>query len=187
MKQIVAAADAPYGSAYHFFVGGKAQLGEEVIRTSGAACLRLIADLFQPGTEDMATATATAFTAAAETLRALDFADPCPVASAALEVASTHEPLRRATAEVFADWTDTLAEYYAEGDIIGPAAQETASSVRCHRRPRGARPVRLGNSAAADGALRRAPGCGPPPRRPRGLRRPGGVDAPPTSPQRAHT
>lgn len=36
MKQIAEAAGAPFGSIYHFFPGGKAQLGEEVIRTSGA-------------------------------------------------------------------------------------------------------------------------------------------------------
>ncbi|MDX2562581.1 TetR/AcrR family transcriptional regulator [Streptomyces sp. TX20-6-3] len=153
MKQIVAAADAPYGSAYHFFPGGKAQLGEEVVRTSGAAYLGLIAELFPtgsgtgtgtvgateaeatgtgPGTgiaTDMAAVTADAFIAAAETLRELDFADPCPIATVALEVASTHEPLRLATAEVFASWTDGLAAFYRAGGIAEPAAHETASSV----------------------------------------------------------
>jgi AcrR family transcriptional regulator len=35
LKQIVANANAPFGSVYHFFPGGKEQLGEEVIRRSG--------------------------------------------------------------------------------------------------------------------------------------------------------
>ncbi|MFD4315861.1 TetR/AcrR family transcriptional regulator [Streptomyces sp. NPDC058548] len=139
MKQIVAAADAPYGSAYHFFPGGKAQLGEEVVRTSGAAYLGLIAELFPTAADaggaaadthtDMAAVTGDAFLAAAETLRELDFADPCPIATVALEVASTHEPLRVATAEVFASWTDGLAAFYRAGGIAEPAAHETASSV----------------------------------------------------------
>ncbi|WP_327263571.1 TetR/AcrR family transcriptional regulator [Streptomyces sp. NBC_01232] len=143
MKQIVAAADAPYGSAYHFFPGGKSQLGEEVIRTSGAAYLVLIAELFaspdgapdaspdggRDGARDMAAVTGDAFTAAAQTLQELDFADPCPIATVALEVASTHEPLRLATAEVFASWTDGLAAFYAAGGLTEPAAHETASSV----------------------------------------------------------
>ncbi|MCB8902358.1 MULTISPECIES: TetR/AcrR family transcriptional regulator [unclassified Streptomyces] len=141
MKQIVAAADAPYGSAYHFFPGGKAQLGEEVVRTSGAAYLGLIAELFPTATAaggadtdtavatDMAAVTSDAFMAAAETLRELDFADPCPIATVALEVASTHEPLRLATAEVFASWTDGLAAFYRAGGMAEPAAHETASSV----------------------------------------------------------
>ncbi|MCX5227178.1 TetR/AcrR family transcriptional regulator [Streptomyces sp. NPDC006553] len=139
MKQIVAAADAPYGSAYHFFPGGKAQLGEEVVRTAGAAYLGLIAELFPTASAtapedgdvaaDMAAVTGDAFIAAAETLRELDFADPCPIATVALEVASTHEPLRLATAEVFASWTDGLAAFYRAGGIAEPAAHETAGSV----------------------------------------------------------
>ncbi|QTI46738.1 TetR family transcriptional regulator C-terminal domain-containing protein [Streptomyces nojiriensis] len=77
----------------------------------------------------MAAVTRDAFTAAAQTLRELDFTDPCPLATIALEVAGTHEPLRLATAEVFASWTDRLAAFYRAGGIAGPAAHETASSV----------------------------------------------------------
>ena len=35
IKQILAAANAPFGSLYHFFPGGKEQLGAETIRASG--------------------------------------------------------------------------------------------------------------------------------------------------------
>src|SRR3972149_8976232 len=35
LKQIVAAAKVPFGSLYHFFPGGKEQLGAEAIRGSG--------------------------------------------------------------------------------------------------------------------------------------------------------
>src|SRR2546423_15268766 len=35
LKQIVAEANAPFGSIYHHFPGGKVQLGGEVIRRSG--------------------------------------------------------------------------------------------------------------------------------------------------------
>ncbi|MFJ5674623.1 TetR/AcrR family transcriptional regulator [Streptomyces sp. NPDC093097] len=128
MKQIAAAAGAPFGSIYHFFPGGKAQLGEEVVRTSGAVYLGLITTLMEPY-EDRVAATRDAFTAAAEALRELDFADPCPIATVAMEVASTNEPLRQATSEVFDSWIDGLAAYYAAGGIPRPAARETAGSV----------------------------------------------------------
>ncbi|SEE23172.1 transcriptional regulator, TetR family [Streptomyces sp. 2231.1] len=128
MKQIAGAAGAPFGSIYHFFPGGKAQLGEEVIRTSGAVYLELIAELTAPYADRVA-ATAAAFTAAAGTLAELDFADPCPIATVALEVASTSEPLRQATADVFGNWIDHLADYYAGAGVPEPAARDTASSV----------------------------------------------------------
>ena len=128
MKQIAGAAGAPFGSIYHFFPGGKAQLSEEVIRTSGAVYLELIAELTAPYADRVA-ATEAAFTAAAGTLAELDFADPCPIATVALEVASTSEPLRQATADVFGSWIDHLADYYARGGVPEQAARDTASSV----------------------------------------------------------
>ncbi|QPP08303.1 TetR/AcrR family transcriptional regulator [Streptomyces bathyalis] len=159
MKQIVAAAEAPYGSAYHFFPGGKAQLAEEVIRTTGAAYLRLIGELFAAPDErsDPALATSEAFTAAAETLHSLDYADPCPIATIALEVASTHDALRRVTEEVFASWTDRLAGYYAACGIHESTAHDTALSViatlegafMLGRSARSTRPVLAAATAAA--------------------------------------
>ncbi|GGW70896.1 putative transcriptional regulator, TetR family protein [Streptomyces lucensis JCM 4490] len=128
MKQIAEAAGAPFGSIYHFFPGGKAQLAEEVVRTSGAVYLGLISALMTPY-EDRVAATADAFTAAAGTLAELDFADPCPIATVAMEVASTDETLRQATSEVFDSWIGQLAGYYAQGGVPEPAARETASSV----------------------------------------------------------
>ena len=43
VKEIVAAANAPFGSIYHFFPGGKEQLGAEAIRTSGELYIQLFA------------------------------------------------------------------------------------------------------------------------------------------------
>ncbi|MEV5880832.1 TetR/AcrR family transcriptional regulator [Streptomyces sp. NPDC052101] len=156
MKQIAEAAGAPFGSIYHFFPGGKAQLGEEVIRTSGAVYLGLITTLMTPY-EDRVAATADAFAAAAGTLADLDFADPCPIATVAMEVASTNETLRQATSEVFDSWIDHLAAYYAEGGIPEPAARATAGSViallegafMLGRAARSAEPVRAAGTAAA--------------------------------------
>ncbi|WP_370943451.1 TetR/AcrR family transcriptional regulator [Amycolatopsis sp. cg5] len=105
VKQIVAEAGAPFGSLYHFFPGGKEQLGEEVIRTSGMMYLRLFEIFFVDGAELVPTVEAV-FESAAETLRETDYADACPIATVALEVASTNEPLRIATADVFTAWID---------------------------------------------------------------------------------
>src|SRR6476661_8881836 len=105
MKQIVASAGAPFGSLYHFFPGGKAELGAEVIRTSGAAYLQLLGEVAGPA-PDVATGIEWFFAGAAETLVETGYADACPIATVALEVASTSEPLRRATADVFDSWID---------------------------------------------------------------------------------
>ncbi len=109
VKQIVAEASAPFGSLYHFFPGGKEQLGEEVIRSSGAIYGQLIDAFFKPG-DDPVAATRNFFAAAAVTVRESDYADACPIATVALEVSSTNEPMRQACADVFDSWVDGASQ-----------------------------------------------------------------------------
>jgi hypothetical protein len=82
VKQIVAEASAPFGSLYHFFT---------------------------PGGDPVA-ATRNFFAAAAATVRESDYADACPIATVALEVSSTSEPMRQACADVFNGWVDGATE-----------------------------------------------------------------------------
>lgn len=111
VKQIVAAANAPFGSLYHFFPDGKHQLAEEVIRTSGPFYPKIFELIFDAA-PDLLTGIATLFASAADTLVDTDFADACPIATVALEVASTHEPLRKATADVFDQWISAGTAMY---------------------------------------------------------------------------
>jgi AcrR family transcriptional regulator len=113
VKQIVAEASAPFGSLYHFFPGGKEQLGEEVIRTSGALYGQLIDAFYEPGGDPVA-ATRNFFAAAAASVRESDYADACPIATVALEVSSTSEPMRQACADVFDGWLDAATERLIE-------------------------------------------------------------------------
>ena len=98
MKQIVAEAHAPFGSVYHFFPGGKEQLGAEVVRWSGGMYGLLLPAIFDPA-PDVVTAVRTFFTLAGEDLRASGWADACPIATVALEVSSSSEEMREACAE----------------------------------------------------------------------------------------
>jgi AcrR family transcriptional regulator len=113
LKQIALSAGAPFGSIYHFFPGGKAQLADEVIRTAGGMYRDLVLAIFDQGGPDLPDTIRTAFAAAADNLIATDYADACPIATIALEVASTDDLLRRATADVFTDWIDRGAERIA--------------------------------------------------------------------------
>jgi AcrR family transcriptional regulator len=125
MKQIVAAANAPFGSLYHHFPGGKEDLGGEVIRRSGRMYLELF-ELIMDGAPDVVTGTRDFFAGAAMTLEQTGYADACPIATVALEVASTSEPLREATAEVFESWIAGAAERYAAAGMDEARAREIA-------------------------------------------------------------
>jgi AcrR family transcriptional regulator len=167
IKQIANTASAPFGSLYHFFPGGKEQLGEEVIRWSGGLYLQLFATIAAQA-PDALTAVADFFSGAAETLRETDYADACPIATVALEVASTNEPLRAATAEVFDSWIDAATAYFRAAGIADAQARGLAFCMLSllegafvfSRAMRSTEPLeRAGESAVA--ALRAALAPGP--------------------------
>jgi AcrR family transcriptional regulator len=123
VKQIVAEAQAPFGSLYHFFPGGKEQLGAEAIRRSGARYEELIPAVIDPA-PDLATGVRAFFAGAAEHLRETDYADACPIATVALEVSSTSEPLREACADVFESWLAAGAARHERAGLSAERARE---------------------------------------------------------------
>ena len=125
LKQIVAGAAAPFGSVYHFFPGGKEQLGAEVIEASGRFYQELVEAVWDAA-PDVVTAVRDVFAGAAETLRQTDYADACPIATVALEVASTNDVLREATAKVFAAWIESAVQRFVAGGIEPAPARELA-------------------------------------------------------------
>lgn len=125
LKQIATTARAPFGSIYHFFPGGKQQLGDEVIRSSGEMYADLVFSILD-GYADVVEGIEVAFRLAADSLVATDYADACPIATIALEVASTNETLRTATADVFADWIDRGAGKMQEKGLAEADARRLA-------------------------------------------------------------
>jgi AcrR family transcriptional regulator len=105
VKQIVAAANAPFGSIYHFFPGGKEEIAAEAIRRAGAEYEQLIPAVFDAA-PDVAGGVRLFFAGAATHLEETDYEDACPIATIALEVSSSSEPLRVACAEVFEGWIE---------------------------------------------------------------------------------
>jgi AcrR family transcriptional regulator len=112
LKRIAAQSGAPFGSIYHFFPGGKEQLAEDTIRTSGPQYMQMVLALLD-SVPDPLESLANAFRVAADDLAATGYADACPIATVALEVASSNEALRVATTEVFDEWIAGGTEWFA--------------------------------------------------------------------------
>jgi AcrR family transcriptional regulator len=130
VKQIVEAAQAPFGSLYHFFPGGKEQLGAEAVRVSGALYEQLIPAVFDPA-PDPVTGVRNFFGGAAEHLRETDYADACPIATVALEVSSSSETMRAACAEVFESWITAGAERFEAAGLTSERGRELAIAMVC--------------------------------------------------------
>jgi len=164
VKQIVEAAGAPFGSLYHFFPRGKAELGAETIRRSGALYGLLFVE-FVGADVDLVEGVRSFFAGAAETLRETDYADACPIAAVALEVSSTNEGLREACADVFSGWIDGGVERFALAGIPRDRGRSLAIEMLAglegafvlSRALRSTEPVEVAGEAAAasiDAALR---------------------------------
>jgi AcrR family transcriptional regulator len=123
VKQIVTQAQAPFGSLYHHFPGGKEELGAEAIRVSGALYELLIPAVFDPA-PDLVSAVRAFFAGAAEHLRETDYEDACPIATVALEVSSSSEAMRIACAEVFESWIAAGLPRFTAAGLPAPRARE---------------------------------------------------------------
>lgn len=128
MKQVVTTAGAPFGSVYHFFPGGKEQLAVEAVERAGQYYEQLVLAVFDAET-DVVAGTRAIFDGAAVVLQESDYADACPIATVALEVASTSDPLRRATDRVFSSWFTTVTSRFIDAGVADGEARALAISV----------------------------------------------------------
>lgn len=126
LKAIIEAGDATTGSLYHFFPGGKAELAATTLRHAGQTYEDLVMSVIDAA-PDIVTGVRDCFGGAAELLRATDYRDACPVATVALEVASSDEPLRLVTAEVFDGWCRAVARRLETAGLARRRSQDLAT------------------------------------------------------------
>ena len=127
LKQVTVAAGAPMGSLFHFFPGGKEELADAVLRTGGAAYGELFEVIYDAAT-DPAAAITDFFDGAAAVLEETGYLDACPIGTVALEVASTNDRLRQATADVFASWMASATERLQAAGVA-PARAEALATI----------------------------------------------------------
>jgi hypothetical protein len=98
------------------------------MRSAGAAYQSLVEAVFD-SESDIVNGTRACYDGAAEVLRSTDYADACPIATVALEVASTNENLRRVTADIFESWIDAAAMRLEAGGVDRARARDLAIVV----------------------------------------------------------
>ncbi|MFJ9841557.1 TetR/AcrR family transcriptional regulator [Kitasatospora sp. NPDC101155] len=125
LNQVLAATGAPRGSLYFHFPGGKDQLVGAALVQAGQEVADLLTTLAAEGA-DAAALTERLTEVFAERLASSDYTKGCPIATVALEVAGTNEPLRAVCAGVYESWQHILAEQLAAGGFR-PAEASTAA------------------------------------------------------------
>lgn len=131
LKAIVTESGAPVGSLYHFFPSGKEGLGVEAMLQSGRHFAELIETVFDAEDDDVASKTWRFFRDAAAVVEVSGYADACPIATVAAEVASSSEPMRKACATAFRSWLTILEARYTDAGIEPAEAHRLAVSAFC--------------------------------------------------------
>lgn len=128
VKDVLAAAEAPAGSLYHHFPGGKPELAAAAVRESGGVYGELY-EAIADAAPDVAAGLADFFAGAAEVLAAGDYLDVCPIGTIAGEVASSDDALRAATDEVFRAWTARAARRLRNAGLPADRADDVATTA----------------------------------------------------------
>ena len=125
LAEIVAASGAPRGSLYFYFPGGKEALACAALAASGADW-RLRIDAILDGAPDLGAAVTRVCNALAAVLEASGFEHGCPLATVALEAASTSDAVRATVAAHYAGWIDSLGARLATLGIDAEVARRLA-------------------------------------------------------------
>ena len=104
------------------------QIAREALINAGDAYALLIPSIVDEYT-DLGDAIEGVFTQAADDMAGTGFANMCPVASVAAEVADTVEELRETSASVFRGWVDGGTAYFAARGLDPPQAREVTLAL----------------------------------------------------------
>lgn len=107
-NQIVAASGAPKGSLYHYFPGGKEEIGQAAVAHAGGLVARTLAEFLRRGSTP-GDALRGYGRLLAGWLEESQFRDGCPIATTLLELAPASSGVADAGRAAFDAWTELLA------------------------------------------------------------------------------
>ncbi|MEU6266474.1 TetR/AcrR family transcriptional regulator [Saccharopolyspora shandongensis] len=125
VNQVLAEAEAPRGSLYFHFPGGKQQLAAEAVEASGRQVAELLAAVLAEasGPREAVAAMMAHF---AQALEESDFSRGCPVATVALEASADSPDVRSACDGAYGTWLVGLTAAFTGWGIPAARAEELA-------------------------------------------------------------
>jgi TetR/AcrR family transcriptional repressor of lmrAB and yxaGH operons len=128
LAQIIAESGAPRGSLYFYFPGGKEELARAAIEASGAVWRAKIEGIVA-GVPDLGDAVVAVCRALADELVTSDYQLGCPLATVALEAATTSDAVREAVSAHWNGWRQAIADRLAAVGVKPVVGRELATFV----------------------------------------------------------
>lgn len=125
VKDIARAGEAPMGSFYYHFPGGKEELGAVAMRRGAEQVAEKFARALDSH-RDPADAVAACALVLADSLETTAWEDGCPVATTALETIGRSPLLQASAAEAFTAWQALIADRLRRGGIPAGKADDLA-------------------------------------------------------------
>ena len=126
LNQVLAESEAPRGSLYFHFPGGKEQLAAEAVAESGRQMCELIEAVLAQS-DDPPAAVSAIIDSFVALLEESDFQRGCPVATVALEATVDSADVRSACDGAYGSWLRVLESRFADWGIPGDRAGELAA------------------------------------------------------------
>lgn len=116
LAEIIEAADAPKGSFYHHFPGGKEELAEQALRGSAGRFGRTIDQVFGEA-PSFAAGVERLFVMVAGWFEGSDWRDGCPMTSIMLDTVPASPRIHQAAGEALGAWIASIAAHAARFDV----------------------------------------------------------------------
>lgn len=126
-RQVIADSETPWGSQSHHFPDGKEELAVEAIERSGAIYAQLVRQVFASG--HPADSMRSWSVLAGQVLEQSAWAEGCPVATVALELAHTCEPVGEACRDALRSWRAGIAAGLIAAGANASRADELAMVI----------------------------------------------------------
>lgn len=128
LKQVVDEADAPRGSIYHHFPGGKDELAEQAIRVAATQLTHAIRGA-RRSADGPADLTRRLGRALGRWLIGSAFLEGCPVSTVTLEVAPRSPELTAACRDAYAEWVGLVTRDLVEHGVDEESARDLGTTV----------------------------------------------------------
>ena len=126
LQQILTESGAPKGSLYHYFPGGKEELGEAAVVLAGSLIEEMLSELAERHPDDPAAFVAGYCKVMAGWMKESGFQSGCPIATTLLETVPQSPGLTAAACNVLNSWIETIGGVFAAEGLSRAEAKARA-------------------------------------------------------------